>query len=124
MNPYDVLGILAVVLWVIFLVVSLYYRAKGNAVEMIAELIALAEQEAEATGPEKMDMVVNWLSSYIPAAFRGILTKARLRVVAQKVFDWVRRYAMEYLAKKQKPPEDEVIREYEIPEGGLLDDGK
>lgn len=124
MNPYDVLGILAVVLWVIFVVVSLYYRAKGNAVEMIAELIALAEQEAEATGPEKMDMVVNWLSSYIPAAFRGILTKARLRVVAQKVFDWVRRYAMEYLERKKKPPEGDVIREYEIPEGDLLDDGK
>lgn len=124
MNPYDVLGILAVVLWVIFVVVSLYYRAKGNAVEMIAELIALAEQEAEATGPEKMDMVVNWLSSYIPAAFRGILTKARLRVVAQKVFDWVRRYAMEYLAKKQKPPEDAVIQTYTIPEEYLSDDGK
>lgn len=124
MNPYDVLGILAVVLWVIFVVVSLYYRAKGNAVEMIAELIALAEQEAEATGPEKMDMVVNWLYDYVPAAFRGILTKARLRVVAQKVFDWVRRYAMEYLERKKKPPEGDVIREYEIPEGDLLDDGK
>ena len=124
MNPYDVLGILAVVLWVIFLVVSLYYRAKGNAVGMIAELIALAEQEAGKTGPEKMGLVVNWLYDTIPAAFRGILTKPVLQEIAQRVFNWTRRYALEYLAKKQKPPEDAVIREYEIPEGDLLDDGK
>ena len=124
MNPYDVLGILAVVLWVIFLVVSLYYRAKGNAVGMIAELIALAEQEAGKTGPEKMGLVVNWLYDTIPAAFRGILTKPVLQEIAQRVFNWTRRYALEYLAKKQKPPEGDVIREYEIPEGDLLDDGK
>lgn len=134
MNPYDVLGILAVVLWVVFLVVSLYYKAKGNAVEMIAELIALAEQEAGKTGPEKMGMVVSWLYDYIPAAFRGILTKEVLQRIAQGVFNWVRRYAMEYLAKKQKPPEesghgtesgeDPVIEEYEIPEEYLADDGK
>lgn len=124
MNPYDVLGILAVVLWVIFLVVSLYYRAKGNAVGMIAELIALAEQEAGKTGPEKMGLVVNWLYDMIPAAFRGILTKPVLQEIAQRVFNWTRRYALEYLAKKQKPPEDAVIREYEIPEEYLKDDGK
>lgn len=124
MNPYDVLGILAVVLWVIFLVVSLYYRAKGNAVGMIAELIALAEQEAGKTGPEKMGLVVNWLYDTIPAAFRGILTKPVLQEIAQRVFNWTRRYALEYLAKKQKPPEDAVIREYEIPEEYLKDDGK
>ena len=124
MNPYDVLGILAVVLWVIFLVVSLYYRAKGNAVGMIAELIALAEQEAGKTGPEKMGLVVNWLYDTIPAAFRGILTKPVLQEIAQRVFNWTRRYALEYLAKKQKPPEDAVIREYVIPEEYLKDDGK
>lgn len=124
MNPYDVLGILAVVLWVVFLVISLYYKAKGNAVGMIAELIALAEQEAGKTGPEKMGLVVNWLYDTIPAAFRGILTKPVLQEIAQRVFNWTRRYALEYLAKKQKPPEDAVIREYEIPEEYLKDDGK
>lgn len=124
MNPYDVLGILAVVLWVVFLVISLYYKAKGNAVGMIAELIALAEQEAGKTGPEKMGLVVNWLYDTIPAVFRGILTKPVLQEIAQRVFNWTRRYALEYLAKKQKPPEDAVIREYTIPEEYLKDDGK
>lgn len=124
MSLYDVLGILAVVLWVVFIVVSLYYRAKGNAVEMIAELIALAEQEADKTGPEKMDMVVSWLYDYIPAAFRGILSKEALREIAQGVFNWTRRYAMEYLEGKKKPPDDPLFREYEIPEGDPGDDGK
>lgn len=123
MNLYDVLGILAVVLWVVFLVVSLYYKAKGNAVEMIAELIALAEQEAGKTGPEKMDMVVDWLYDYVPAAFRNILSRETLREIAQRVFNWMRRYAVEYLESKKKPP-DEVIQEYEIPEEFLSDDGK
>lgn len=121
MSLYDVLGILAVVLWVVFIVVSLYYRAKGNAVEMIAELIALAEQEADKTGPEKMDMVVSWLYDYIPAAFRGILSKEALREIAQGVFNWTRRYAMEYLEGKKKPPDGYFV-EYEIPDEG--DDGK
>ena len=124
MGIYDIMGILAVALWIIFVVVSLYYRAKGNAVGMIAELIALAEQEAGKTGPEKMGLVVNWLYDTIPAAFRGILTKPVLQDIAQRVFNWTRRYALEYLAKKQKPPEDAVIREYEIPEEYLKDDGK
>lgn len=134
MDLYDVLGIAAVLIALLLGVLAFYFRAKGNAVEMIAELIALAEQEAGKTGPEKMGMVVDWLYDTVPAAFRGILTKEVLQRIAQGVFNWVRRYAMEYLAKKQKPPEesghgtesgeDPVIEEYEIPEEYLADDGK
>lgn len=123
MNLYDVVGILAVILWAAFLIVSLYYKAKGNAVGLIAQLIALAEQEVGKTGPEKMDMVVDALYDYIPAAFRTILTREILREIAQGVFNWMRRYAVEYLESKKKPP-DEVIQEYEIPEEYLSDDGK
>ena len=122
MNLYDVIGILAVILWVAFLVVSLYYKAKGNAVELIAQFIALAEQEAGKTGPEKMDMVA--LYDYIPAAFRTILSRETLREIAQRVFNWMRRYAVEYLESKKKPPDDGKVQEYTIPDADLSDDGK
>ena len=121
MDLYDVLGIAAVLIALLLGVLAFYFRAKGNAVEMIAELIALAEQEADKTGPEKMDMVVSWLYDYIPAAFRGILSKEALREIAQGVFNWTRRYAMEYLEGKKKPPDGYFV-EYEIPDEG--DDGK
>jgi len=99
MTFYDALGILAVLAEIFILVVFLYYRTRGNVAAMVVEFIALAEQTGKP-GPEKMDMVVEALYKYIPVAFRGILTRERLRAMAQDAFDWMKTYALEYLEGK------------------------
>ena len=115
MTYQDVIGIAAVVLEIVIFVVALYFRSKGNVIEMVSRLIAYAE-ETGLPGPDKMALVVDEMYKYLPAPFRGILTKPRLQVIAQAIFDWTRQYALEYLESKKK-------KEKEKEEPPVEDDG-
>lgn len=110
MTARDIFGIIAVIAEIFVLLVLLYYRARGNVAEMIAGFIAAAEGSGKP-GPEKMDMVVEWLYGCTPGIFRGLLTRDRLREMAQVIFDWMKTYALEYLeskAGKDHPPDEQV----------------
>lgn len=102
MSIHDILGIASVVCWIAVVIAMLYYRSKGDVIEMISHFISLAEQSG-MPGPDKMAMVVNWMYTALPAPFRTILTKERLQVIAQEVFDWTRQYAVNYLESHKKP---------------------
>lgn len=99
MSFQEILGIANVVMLLFWILYGVYQRAKGNAFGMIAEFIAYAENTGLA-GPEKMAMVVNNLYEIIPAPFRVILTRERLREAAQNVYEWMKAYALEYINKK------------------------
>ena len=121
MDYHDIIGIAAVVLWIVVVIVALYFRSKGNVLGVVSKLIALAE-ETGMPGPDKMAFVVDEMYKYLPTPFRAILTREKLQVIAQFIFDWTRKYALDYLAEKskkeeaKKKPEDPVGPE-EDPEG-------
>ena len=124
MDAHAVIGIAAVVVELVLIGIALYWRAKENLVEVVSVFIALAEQTGKP-GREKMAHVVENLYECVPPFLRGILTKDKLEEIAQEIFDWTRRYALEYLAQKQAGKSGESsIREYEAPDSGEIDDGK
>lgn len=97
-------NILIVVGWIFFVialtafVAMLYYKSKGNVHAMTCELIALAETTG-LPGTEKMANVVAMLYDSVPAVFKKFISQEMLQRYAQDVFDWMRRYAYNYLAQ-------------------------
>lgn len=79
--------------------VMLYFKVKGNLFAAVSELIAVAEA-TNLVGSEKMAQVVSELMNLVPMPLNKILTPEKLEVIAQYVFDWMRRYADEYMAKQ------------------------
>lgn len=79
--------------------VMLYFKVKGNLFAAVSELIAIAEA-TNLAGTEKMAQVVSGLMAMVPAPLNKFLTAEKLEILAQYVFDWMRKYADEYMAKK------------------------
>jgi hypothetical protein len=99
MSFEEVFGIVCLAFLFFWILFGAYQKAKGNAFGMMAELIAYAEKTGLA-GPDKMDMVVNDLYEIVPAPFRFILTRERIRAAAQNIFNSMKDYALEYLREK------------------------
>ncbi len=121
MTFQDIISIIAVFAEIFVFLAFLYYRARGDVVEKIVELIALAEKTGKP-GPEKMDMVVDGLYRHMPVIFHKILTKDRLRKIAQYVFDWMKEYALEYLEKKREKEAGEGIEDPAREDEGLFEE--
>ena len=109
MSFQEILGIASVVMLLFWILYGVYQRAKGNAFGMIAEFIAYAENTGLA-GPEKMAMVVDNLYEIIPAPFKLILTRERLREAAQNVYEWMKAYALEYIKKKSGEAAENLLQ--------------
>jgi arginyl-tRNA synthetase len=89
------IDIILVVLCAAIYAVLLYFKVRGNVLGAVSELIALAETTG-LTGSEKMAQVVHGLSEKVPAPLKKVLNDQCLENIAQRVFDWMRRYADEY----------------------------
>ena len=101
MDWQDIIGIISLVLYAVIIVLGWYTLAEKNIYSLVSKLIAMAE-ETGLPGVEKMEMVVNGLYAIVPVAFKKILTKAKLQEIAQNVFDYMKSYALDYLARKAK----------------------
>jgi hypothetical protein len=69
---------------------------------------------AETTGlagSEKMKQVVDRLMEKIPASLRKFLTEEVVIKLAQHIFDWMRKYADNYLESKKEPDADKAAEE-------------
>jgi len=95
MSFLEVMDIVLVVLCVVGYGLQVYFKVKGNVVLTVSELIALAEQSG-LNGREKMAQVVAELYTQVPAPLKKVLSKEHLEHIAQKIFDWMRRYAETY----------------------------
>lgn len=103
MNKDEIILIVSIVLNIAIFAWGLYNRTKGNAAAAASSLIASAE-ETGLLGPEKMALVVDRLYDMIPASFKTILNKQTLQVIAQKIFDYMKKYANAYIKSKQGNP--------------------
>lgn len=101
MDWHDILAIISLVCYAIVFILGWFSITEKNIYSIVSKLIALAE-ETGLTGPEKMEMVVNGLYAIVPLAFKKILSKEKLQEIAQKVFDYMKSYALDYLAQKAK----------------------
>ena len=106
MTTMQIVDIVVVVLCIIGYVVMAYFKVRGNVVEMVAELIATAEA-TNLVGSEKMALVVSGLMEIIPAPLKSVLTEQALRKIAQRIFDWMKMYALNYIEAKQLETEEE-----------------
>lgn len=85
-----------------------YFAIKAVLTGDVSQLVALAEMTT-LPGPEKMAQVVASMYQHVPKAFRAILTEERLEAIAQGIFNWMRKYAEEYISAIKKPePEQEI----------------
>lgn len=96
MTNHEIVQIVLTVLCAIGYGIMFYYKVRGNVFAAVSELIAKAE-ELDFTGSEKMSTVVCGLYDMIPKPLRTVFTTERLEVIAQFIFDWMRRYADEYI---------------------------
>lgn len=103
MNKDEIILIVSIILNIAIFAWGLYNRTKGNAAAAASSLIASAE-ETGLIGSEKMALVVDWLYDMIPAPFKSILNKQTLRIIAQKIFDYMKKYTEAYIKSKQGEP--------------------
>jgi hypothetical protein len=101
MDWTNILGLVSCACVLVILVIDWYTNSEKNIYSIVSKLIALAE-ETGLPGREKMEMVVNGLYAIVPVAFKKILTKEKLQEIAQKVFDQMKSYALDFLAQKAK----------------------
>lgn len=121
MTVQDIIAIVSVVFDIAIIVAMFYYQAKGDVMGIVSQLIAVAEKTGKP-GVEKMALVVDAMYQKLPAPFRGILSKEKLQLIAQSVFDWTRQYALEYLAAKTKQQYKEEKAEENTAESQCVDD--
>lgn len=106
MSTMQIVDIVVAVICVIGYAVMIYFKVRGNIVEAVAGLIAAAEATG-LCGSEKMAQVVAQLSAMVPAPLKGILSSKLLQEIAQRVFDWMRQYALNYIEAKKLEAEEE-----------------
>lgn len=104
MEFISILEIVVVVLCAITYGFMLFFKVRGNVLDAVSELIALAEASG-LTGAEKMAQVVEALYKKIPKFMKKIFTQDRLQKIAQHIFDWMRRYANEYRSNSESEDE-------------------
>ena len=96
MSADKIVTIISFVLAVAGFAWGLYERVKGNATAASSEFIAQVESTG-LLGAEKMAMVVGWLYDMIPTPFKKVLNKEVLQSLAQRIFDYMKRYANAYV---------------------------
>lgn len=76
-----------------------YFKTKSSITDMVSFLIAQAEDTA-LSGSEKMQQVVSILYSKVPPVFRSVLTTDVLEEIAQRIFDYTKKYAVAWAEKQ------------------------
>lgn len=114
MNTVEIIEMVVVILLVITYAFMLFFKVKGNVLGIVSELIALAE-ETNLVGSAKMAQVVDGLYEMVPVFLKKILSKERLEKIAQRVFDWMRRYANKYIeaSKENGGVNDDMVHAIE-----------
>ena len=108
MTTIEIINIVIIVLSAAFFGVAMYFRTKGSATQSAIEFIALIESSG-LVGKEKMAFVVGKLYELIPAPLRAIFTIDRLEILAQEVYDNMKKYALEYIERKEKEAKEEIV---------------
>ena len=99
MEPDKIITIVSIALTVIVFAWGLYQRVRGDSAAAVSGFIAEAEKTG-LLGSEKMALVVGWLYEMIPLPFKKILNKGSLENLAQKIFDYMKKYANAYIEAK------------------------
>lgn len=110
MTILEIVDLIVVILCVVTYAVMMYFKVKGNVLEAVSELIAMAETTG-LSGNEKMKQVVGQLMEKIPAPLRKFLSEEVVRKLAQYIFDWMRKYADNYLESKKEPDSEKAMEE-------------
>jgi len=111
----NVLDILVPVVGITYICLNCYNKTKVELVTHVSELIAMAEKTG-LTGPEKMAQVVAALYKKVPKWLKKHLNEKQLEMIAQWIFDWMRRYADAYVeaSKADESIEDKVDKQTDI----------
>lgn len=76
-----------------------YFKTKSSITAMVSYLISQTENTT-LTGSEKMTEVVAQLYDKVPAALKTVFTKNTLEKIAQKIFDYMKEYAVSWAEKQ------------------------
>lgn len=93
-------GTICTILSIILFIMSKYYDIKSNISANISTFIKDAQDYDNLTGPQKMDMVISWIKSFIPRAFSVLFNEKTLRQMAQNIYDDMRSYSETYVKSK------------------------
>ena len=129
MDIEKIITIVSFVLAVASFAWGLFQRVKGNAAAASSELIAQA-QLTGLLGSEKMALVVGQLYDMIPTPFKTFLNKEVLQNLAQRIFDYMKKYANAYIDSQNgkgkdayKAVNDELASDVAKKLAGLGSDG-
>lgn len=95
-----IINIVLAVLSVAFAFLSYYFQVRKKIVEQAEQEISNA-QDVTKDNAERMAYVVNQLYSIVPVPLRVILTKDKIEILAQEVFDRIKEYAKKHEKEKQ-----------------------
>lgn len=100
--------IISTILWIVFGFLVTYFKTRTDIIEIAKAQIANAEliyQDAKS-GEKKMQYVVDWIQSIIPAPLQLIFTEEIIRNIVQGVFDSIEKYATIQIDKLLKGKHD------------------
>lgn len=109
MNLLEIIDLIVVILCGVTYTIMLYNKTRGDVLEIVSELIAQAEVTG-LTGSEKMEKVVDALYDKVPPFLKKVMSKPMLERMAQYIFDWMRKYADNYLEAKHTTDNEEEKR--------------
>ncbi len=103
-----VISIVLIVLSLIAVIKSIQHSIKANLIEQVVKFIKNAEAESLLTGPEKMNLVIDWMKDIIPRIFKVVFAENVLRIIAQNVFNDMKKYANSYVENKTGASVDKI----------------
>lgn len=103
----NILDVLVPLFGITYICLNAYNKTKFELVSYVAELIAVAEKTG-LTGSEKMARVVAEMYKKVPNSLKKVLNEKQLEMIAQWIFNWMRRYADAYLDTKQNADKTDI----------------
>lgn len=110
LNMKEYLNIILIIFSLIISIISIIFKIKSNFTALITQFIKDAEEKSELTGPEKMDLVIDWLKDLIPRLFKVVFNDTVLRQIADNIYNDMKAYREIYVNNKTGLATSQVIQ--------------
>lgn len=86
--------------------ISIYIAIRSSLIKEVTKYIAIAEEETNLTGKEKMALVVSWIKDLIPRLFRVLFTDKVIELMAQNIYDDMKKYRESFIKNNESKKEE------------------
>ena len=103
----NIISILQVTWNILLCIIAIYIAIRSSLIKEITKYIAIAEEETDLTGKEKMALVVSWIKDLIPRLFRVLFTDKVIEIMAQNIYDDMKKYRESFIKNNKIKKEED-----------------